>query len=66
MSDKNYRLKEIEFRITKLKHTLEGLIPIWTQVDRKVSSIKAELDRLEDEKCAIDQGQIEFDPEASF
>lgn len=63
--DKDQRLKEIEFRINKLNHILEGLTPIWSQVDKRIKGIKRDIEFLEDEKEAISGGQMYFD-DASF
>jgi phage shock protein A len=57
----DYRIKELDFKLQKVKHSLEGLIPIWSQVDRKINSLRHEMKMLEDEKASLLQGQLRLD-----
>lgn len=61
MTKEEIRLEEIEKRLSKLNHSLEALIPIWSQVDRQVRSKKEEMDRLEAERLTLTEGQFIFD-----
>jgi archaellum component FlaC len=60
------RLKEIEDRLKNVQHSLEGILPIWNQVDRKVKSLQAERERLENEKERLTQGELPFDLDLDF
>jgi hypothetical protein len=55
------RLSDIEDRLRKQRHILEGMIPIWSQVDRKVKSLQLEIERLEEERSKLVHGQTVFD-----
>lgn len=61
VSKAEYQIKELEFRILKLRHTLEVLLPLWGVIDRKVMYLKAQLENLEKQKADRDQGQLNFD-----
>jgi uncharacterized small protein (DUF1192 family) len=52
------RIEELERRATKNRHVLEGLIPVWNQVDRRVKDLQAEIQRCEDERMKLQQGQL--------
>lgn len=60
------RLREIETQLSKLNHTLEGLTPIFHQVDRKIRIIKFNMKILEDEKARLTQGQFVFGDPIDF
>lgn len=52
------RLKDIEDRLGRARQTLEGILPIHTQVDRKVRSLAQEIEQLEAERMKLLQGQF--------
>jgi len=54
-------LDEVTDKIERLKSSLEGIIPIWNQVDRKVKALKMQIDHLEQKKIDLMEGQSEFD-----
>lgn len=58
-AEKN-RLAQIEDRLKRARSSLEGLLPIWSQVDRKVKTLDSEIKALEDERLKIVQGQTAF------
>lgn len=60
MKNQNPRLDEIEKKQERLRHTLEGLIPIWTQVDRRVKTLQFNIETLEKEAQLIKEGQTEM------
>lgn len=60
MSNKAYekhKLKEIEERLAKTRHTLEGIIPIWNQVDRRKRQLELDIKLMEDERLKLLNGQ---------
>lgn len=61
MSNEKVRLAEIEDRLKKQRHVLEGLLPVWTQVDRRVKHLQNEIGTLEEERSTLLNGQTEFD-----
>ena len=63
---KDARIQEIDNRLSKIKHILEALIPVWSQVDRRVNALKAELDHLNEEKIKLTEGQLTFDGTFDF
>lgn len=56
--DEKKRLKDIEDRLAQARHVLEGLLPIHTQIDRKVKALGGEISRLEGERSKLLQGQF--------
>lgn len=60
------RLKEIDDRLMHLKHTLEGIVPIWIQVDRRKKTLELEIKVLEEKRIELSQGQIEFGFDLDF
>lgn len=54
-------IKRIESRIEHLKGTYNALFPIWNVTDRKIKMIKAEIDKLEEKRALLNQGQLNFD-----
>jgi len=61
MKNEEHRLREIDEKLAKLRHLLQGLIPIWSQVDRKVMSLKSDIEHLEKQRLEVSQGQLQFD-----
>jgi archaellum component FlaC len=61
MRKEEFRLKEIDQELSKLKHSLEGLIPIWSQIDRRLHALKEKVRLLEEERFRINEGQLQFD-----
>lgn len=66
MKKEELRIKDIDKRLSDLRHKLEVLIPIWNQIDRRVSSIQGEIKYLEDEKMKLSEGQMTFDGTFDF
>ena len=55
------RLGEIDAELQKLRHLLEGLMPIHMQVDRKVKHLELRIKFLENERLELSQGQLRID-----
>lgn len=55
------RVVEIDQRLSKLRHTFEGFLPIYHQLDRKIKGLQLEMKSLEEERVKITQGQLMFD-----
>lgn len=53
-----HRLVEIEERLKRVRHSLDGIMPIWHQVKLKVQTSEAEISRLEEERLKLQQGQL--------
>jgi hypothetical protein len=60
MRNDKARVREIDDKLDVLNRTLENIIPIWSQIDRKLKSVKLEISALEDERYKIMQGQLKF------
>lgn len=54
------RLIQIDERMKALKHLIEGLMPVYMQVDRKIKALELEISLLEEERESISQGQLEL------
>lgn len=52
------RLAELDQKIEKARNTLEGMLPIYHQVDRKVKSLQLDIKCLQDQKDRILDGQL--------
>lgn len=61
MSNEKFRLADIEDHLKKKRHVLEGMIPIWNTIDRKVKSLQLEIEQLERERSELLHGQTTFD-----
>jgi hypothetical protein len=55
-----HRLHDLEERLKRARHALEGLLPVWQTVNQRVRSLEDELRVLEDERLKIVQGQTAF------
>jgi hypothetical protein len=60
------RVKEIDMRISAVKGTLDSILAIWNQVDRKKQSLIVDLKVLNDQRDKILQGQLNLDDDLSF
>ncbi len=61
MAQDEYRRKEIEFKIERLKYAIAELFQIWNMADRKLSNLKTQLEVLQLKLTDLNQGQLEFD-----
>lgn len=59
-------LKELDTKLDRLKHALEGLIPVWCTVDRRVKSLKNDIDQLESQRIKLQEGQLAFSFDLDF
>ena len=55
------KIKEIDEKIRGVRSLLEGILPIYHQVDRKKKSLETQIHILENEKVRLSQGQMLFD-----
>ncbi len=53
-------LSQIEDKIRKTQSILEGILPIYHQVDRKKKSLEFDIQQLERERQRLLEGQTEF------
>lgn len=53
-----HQLKVIEDRLSRLRHSLEVLVPLWSQVDRRMKSLQLEVQQLEEQRLKLTQGQM--------
>lgn len=56
--DTKEKIRSLEERILKARHLLEGILPVWTQVDRKKKHLELEIDKLEEERLRLQEGQL--------
>lgn len=56
-------IKQVDSKIQSVKSLLEGMLPIYHQIDRKVRSLQNQIHHLEQERIKLSQGQITFDCE---
>ncbi len=52
------RLVQIEVRLTSARHLLDGFLPLWTDLNRKVQGLRSEIDVLEEERLKLQEGQL--------
>lgn len=55
------RIDEIDLKLSKLRHTFEGFLPIYHQLDRKIKGIELEINTLQEERIKLTQGQFVLD-----
>jgi len=55
------RIDEIDLKLSKLRHTFEGFLPIYHQLDRKIKGIELEIKALQEERIKLTQGQFMLD-----
>lgn len=55
------RIDEIDLKLSKLRHTFEGFMPVYHQLDRKIKSLQLEIKALEEERIKLTQGQFTLD-----
>lgn len=55
------RIAEIDLKLLKLRHTFEGFLPIYNQIDRKIKGLELEMKVLEEERIILTQGQFMLD-----
>ncbi len=65
-SKEDLKIREIDEKIRVQTQILKELFPIWNQLDRKVMGLKSDLERLNEEKITLTQGQMIFDGSANF
>jgi hypothetical protein len=59
--EKSQEIEQVEHKLVSVKSLLEGMLPIFHQVDRKVKSLQTQIHHLEQEKIKLSQGQLRFD-----
>lgn len=55
-----YRIKEIEARLSELHSLIHFIFPIWNMIDRKLKSMQIESNGLKEEKERLLNGQLMF------
>jgi len=60
------QIKSIDEKIKHLRHTIEGILPIWEQVDRRIQQLSLDIARLENERLNLANGQTELRFDVEF
>lgn len=58
-----FRKRNIEATLKELKRAMSELLPVHTVTDRRVKSLKLNIDALEKELAKMRQGQLVFEDE---
>lgn len=56
------RLIEVEERLKKTRHLLEGIMPIFISINTRRKVLEKQLNDLEDERTKLVQGQMLLNP----